>query len=47
MTGRGGYVFMHNGDNMTRYPYRGPKKEALLANIAVALRRLSMRELLF
>lgn len=46
-SGRGGYVFMHNGDNMTRYPDHGPKKEALVANIAVALRKLSMGELLF
>ena len=45
--GRGGYVFMHNGDNMTRYPDRGPKKEALVANVCLALRRLSMGELLF
>ncbi|MBD9640697.1 hypothetical protein IB277_30845 [Ensifer sp. ENS07] len=45
-TGRGGYVFMHNGDNMTRYPDRGPKKEALVANVCLALRRLSMGELL-
>lgn len=47
VTGRGGYVFMHNGDNMTRYPDHGPKKEALVANIAVALRKLSIGELLF
>lgn len=46
-TGRGGYVFMHNGDNMTRYPDQGPRKEALVANIAVALRRLSLGEILF
>ncbi|WP_246810712.1 hypothetical protein [Ensifer sp. ENS09] len=46
-TGRGGYVFMHNGDNMTRYPDRGPKKEALVANVCLALRRLSIGELLF
>ncbi|MBP1871584.1 hypothetical protein J2Z19_001296 [Ensifer adhaerens] len=46
-TGRGGYVFMHNGDNMTRYPDHGPNKEALVANIAVALRKLSVGELLF
>lgn len=45
--GRSGFVFMHNGDNMTRYPDHGPKKEALVANIAVALRRLSLGELLF
>jgi hypothetical protein len=46
-TGRGGYVFMHNGDNLTRYPDHGPNKEALVANIAVALRKLSIGELLF
>lgn len=46
-SGRGGYVFMHNGDNMTRYPDHGPKKEALVANVAVALRKLSIGELLF
>jgi len=38
---------MHNGDNMTRYPDHGPKKEALVANVAVALRKLSIGELLF
>lgn len=46
-TGRGGYVFMHNGDNMTRYPDHGPRKEMLVANVAVALRRLSLGELVF
>lgn len=46
-TGRGGFVFMHNGDNMARYPDHGPNKEGLVANIAVALRKLSMGELLF
>jgi hypothetical protein len=46
-TGRGGYVFMHNGDNMTRYPDHGQNKEALVANIAVALRRLSLGDVLF
>jgi len=45
-TGRGGYVFMHNGDNMTRYPDHGPSKQALIANIALALQRLSTGELL-
>ncbi len=45
-TGRGGYVFMHNGDNMTRYPDHGPQKEALVANIAVALQKLSLAEIL-
>jgi len=43
---RGGYVFMHNGDNMTRYPDHGPEKEALVANIARALQRLSIGDLL-
>lgn len=38
---------MHNGDNMTRYPEHGPKKEALVANVAAALRKLFMGELLF
>ena len=47
VSGRGGYVFMHNGDNMTRYPDHGPRKEMLVANVAVALRRLSLGELLF
>lgn len=46
-TGRGGYVFMHNGDNLTRYPDHGPAKERLVANIAVALRKLSMGKTLF
>ncbi|WP_240533477.1 hypothetical protein [Sinorhizobium fredii] len=32
LNGCGGYVFMHNGDNMTRYPDQGPRKEALVAN---------------
>lgn len=47
MTGRGGYVFMHNGDNMTRYPDHGPNRQALVANIAVALRELSLGKMLF
>ncbi|WDZ80315.1 hypothetical protein PWG15_21205 (plasmid) [Ensifer adhaerens] len=47
LNGRGGYVFMHNGDNMTRYPDHGPKKEMLVANIATALRKLSTGEMLF
>lgn len=46
-TGRGGYVFMHNGDNMTRYPDHGPRQQALVANVAVALRKCSMGDLLF
>ncbi|AWI61392.1 hypothetical protein AB395_00006215 (plasmid) [Sinorhizobium fredii CCBAU 45436] len=37
---------MRNGDNRTRYPDRGPKKEALVANVAAALRKLAMGELL-
>ncbi|MBO0344380.1 hypothetical protein J0X15_04015 [Roseibium sp. CAU 1637] len=46
-TGRGGFVFMHNGDNMTRYPDHGPGKEALVTNIALAVKRLSLGEMLF
>lgn len=46
-SGHGGYVFMHNGDNMTRYPDHGPKKERLVANVAVALRKLSLGEMSF
>lgn len=46
-TGRGGYVFMHNGDNMTRYPDHGPGKETLVARIATALRELSIGKILF
>lgn len=46
-TGRGGFVFMHNGDNMTRYPDHGPKKEALIPNIVVALQKLSLGTFLF
>ncbi len=38
---------MRNGDNRTRYPDRGAKKEALVANVAVALRNLAMGEILF
>lgn len=46
-TGRGGYVFMHSGDNMTRYPDHGPNKEMLVAKVAIALRKLSVGEFLF
>lgn len=37
---RGGFVFMHNGDNMTRYPDHGDRREGLVASVAGALRRL-------
>ncbi len=45
-TGSGGYVFMHNGDNMTRYPDHGPNKEGLIVNIARAIQKLSIGDLL-
>ncbi|MCB1471096.1 MAG: hypothetical protein KDK08_28915, partial [Rhizobiaceae bacterium] len=46
-SGRGGFVFMHNGDNLTRYPDHGPNKEALVARVATAVRRLMVGESLF
>ena len=39
-THRGGFVFMHNGDNMTRYPDHGPRREGLVPAVAGALQRL-------
>ena len=44
---RGGFVFMHNGDNMIRYPDHGPAKERLVASTATAIRRLMEGHLLF
>ncbi|MHA7777107.1 hypothetical protein [Roseibium sp. M-1] len=38
---RGGFVFMHNGDNLTRYPDHGEAKETLVRNVARALQNLS------
>lgn len=35
--GQGGYVFMHNGDNMIRYPDHGPHTFALVAHICAKL----------
>lgn len=35
--GKGGYVFMHNGDNMIRYPDHGPHAFALVAHICARL----------
>jgi hypothetical protein len=37
--GKGGYVFMHNGDNMVRYPYQGPAEAGLVRDICVGLIR--------
>lgn len=37
-THRGGLVFMHNGDNMIRYPDHGAHKERLVARVATSLR---------
>jgi len=36
-TGKGGFVFMHNGDNMVRYPDHGPAKYRLVRDICAAL----------
>ena len=36
-SGKGGYVFAHNGDNLVRYPDRGPHKQCLLRDICVGL----------
>ena len=35
--GKGGLVFMHNGDNMTRYPDHGPHKQCLVRDICRGL----------
>lgn len=36
-TGKGGMVFMHNGDNMARYPDHGPHKHCLVRDICRGL----------
>ena len=36
-TGKGGMVFMHNGDNMVRYPDHGAHKHCLVRDICAAL----------
>jgi hypothetical protein len=36
-TGKGGLVFMHNGDNMVRYPDHGAHKQGLVCDICLAL----------
>lgn len=41
LTGKGGYVFMHNGDNLVRYPDHGPHKDGLLRDICTALIQLA------
>lgn len=35
--GRGGYVFMHSGDNMIRYPDHGPHMFGLVSHICARL----------
>jgi hypothetical protein len=35
--GGGGLVFMHNGDNMIRYPDRGPHRQGLVRDICLGL----------
>lgn len=37
--GKGGYVFMHNGDNMYRYPDHGSGRELLVRDICLGLMR--------
>lgn len=37
--GKGGYVFMHNGDNLTRYPDHGPAKEGLARDVCLGVLR--------
>ncbi len=36
-TGKGGMVFMHNGDNMVRYPDHGAHKHCLVRDICLGL----------
>jgi len=40
--GTGGFVLMHNGDNMIRYPDHGPAKDTLVRDICIALRALRL-----
>jgi len=35
--GKGGMLFMHNGDNMIRYPQKGPHKQGLVRDICLGL----------
>ena len=37
--GKAGFVFMHNGDNMVRYPDHGPHTEGLVRDICLGLLR--------
>ncbi|WP_374366968.1 hypothetical protein [Dongia sp.] len=36
-SGKGGMVFMHNGDNMARYPDHGPHRHSLVRDSCQAL----------
>ncbi|MCF3932745.1 hypothetical protein L1787_04855 [Acuticoccus sp. M5D2P5] len=38
----GGFVLMHNGDNLIRYPDHGPAKDRLVRDICLGLRALMM-----
>ncbi len=40
--GTGGFVFMHNGDNLIRYPDHGPARSSLVRDICVGLRALRL-----
>ena len=42
--GKGGYFFMHNGDNMIRYPDHGPHRDGLVRDICVGLMRAGLIE---
>lgn len=42
----GGFVFMHNGDNMIRYPDHGPAKDTLVRDICIGLRSLRTGQIL-
>jgi hypothetical protein len=38
--GRGGYLFVHNGDSLVRYPDHGPHKSCLVRDICLELMAL-------
>jgi|GEM_PF-791768 len=40
LEGHGGYVFLHAGDNLVRYPDHGPHKQGLVRDICLGLMRL-------
>ena len=40
--GKGGKVFLHNGDNLVRYPDHGEHKERLFRDICLGLVRTAL-----